>query len=76
MNVSISPNEVFGQWRASANAERVEDATAAAAHALIRARRSVRHYEERQPPQAALERVLPALPMPPLLTIGSPGVSC
>jgi F420 biosynthesis protein FbiB-like protein len=57
MNVSISPHEVFGQWRASAKAERVEDATAAAAHALIRARRSVRRYEERQPSHAALERV-------------------
>ena len=50
MNVSISQDDAFRQRRAA-------HATAAAAHALIRARRSVRRYEERQPPQAALERI-------------------
>ncbi len=56
MNVSLFSNEVFGERQAAAS--HVEDATAAAAHALIRTRRSVRRYEERQPPQAALQRVL------------------
>jgi coenzyme F420-0:L-glutamate ligase / coenzyme F420-1:gamma-L-glutamate ligase len=56
MNVLMELAPSVAPWRAFA--ADVEDAAGGEAHALFRRRRSIRHYEARQPSDAALARIL------------------
>lgn len=65
MTLSISPAESSVPWKGFEAAASVRDAATSDAHALLRQRRSVRRYEERQPADAVLERVLESVAQAP-----------
>lgn len=65
MNVSIFPIDVSAQledFRGEANAR---DAASSQGHALLRSRRSIRHYQARQPSDAALVRIFASVAQAP-----------
>ncbi|MGB6536058.1 MAG: nitroreductase family protein [Xanthobacteraceae bacterium] len=58
MKALMEPQPAVAPWRALAAEDAIGDAAASEAHALLRRRRSIRHYEARQPSEAALARIL------------------